>query len=158
MPCLVDNGEAYTESDEVVNYVEYFYPEPTLSLKDASDKMDKVRVLFCLVYVFCVTFFLFFYLWLVADWVGVAASNVQYHHKVVCRMRWELVLGVGDRSLVFAFYECVSRLVLLPSPKSRFLCFLPFLIQSLHFCFKVLISLYPCTIKRLTRSVEVVSR
>lgn len=51
MPCLVDNGEAYTESDEVVAYIEYFYPEPTLSLKDDPDKMDKVCVCVCVSFV-----------------------------------------------------------------------------------------------------------
>ena len=42
MPCLVDNGEAYTESSEIVDYIEYFYPEPPLSMKDNPDAMAKV--------------------------------------------------------------------------------------------------------------------
>lgn len=44
MPCLTDNGEAYTESSEIAEYIEYFYPEPTLSLKDNPDAMEKVCV------------------------------------------------------------------------------------------------------------------
>lgn len=42
MPCLVDSGEAYTESSNIVDYIEYFYPEPTLSLKDSPDAVAKV--------------------------------------------------------------------------------------------------------------------
>lgn len=42
LPCLVDSKEAYTESSNVVDYIEYFYPEPTLSIKD-SDSVAKVR-------------------------------------------------------------------------------------------------------------------
>lgn len=34
MPCLVDSREAYTDSSNIVDYIEYFYPEPTLSMKD----------------------------------------------------------------------------------------------------------------------------
>lgn len=41
LPCLVDSKEAYTESANVVDYIEYFYPEPTLSIKD-SDAVAKV--------------------------------------------------------------------------------------------------------------------
>lgn len=41
MPCLVDSKEAYTESANIANYIEYFYPEPTLSIKD-SDAVEKV--------------------------------------------------------------------------------------------------------------------
>ncbi|CAM9506076.1 unnamed protein product [Ascophyllum nodosum] len=43
MPCLVDNGEAYTESSEIVDYIEYFYPEPPLSMKDNPDAMAKAK-------------------------------------------------------------------------------------------------------------------
>ncbi|CAM9796652.1 unnamed protein product [Sphacelaria rigidula] len=43
MPCLTDNGEAYTESSEIAEYIEYFYPEPTLSLKDNPDAMEKAK-------------------------------------------------------------------------------------------------------------------
>ncbi|CAN0541437.1 unnamed protein product, partial [Laminaria digitata] len=42
MPCLVDGREAYTESSNIVDYIEYFYPEPTLSLKDNPDLPAKV--------------------------------------------------------------------------------------------------------------------
>ncbi|CAM9592732.1 unnamed protein product [Ectocarpus sp. 6 AP-2014] len=42
MPCLVDSKEAYTESANIVDYVEYFYPEPTLSIKD-SDAVAKAK-------------------------------------------------------------------------------------------------------------------
>lgn len=42
MPCLVDSGEAYTESSNIVEYIEYYYPEPTLSLKDEPQKVEKV--------------------------------------------------------------------------------------------------------------------
>ncbi|CAM9274194.1 unnamed protein product [Chrysoparadoxa australica] len=31
MPCLVHDGEAYTESSEIARYVEYFFPEPSLT-------------------------------------------------------------------------------------------------------------------------------
>ncbi len=41
MPCLVDSKEAYTESANIVDYIEYFYPEPALSIKD-SDAVAKV--------------------------------------------------------------------------------------------------------------------
>lgn len=41
LPCLVDSKEAYTESANIVDYIEYFYPEPTLSIKD-SDAVAKV--------------------------------------------------------------------------------------------------------------------
>lgn len=41
LPCLVDGKEAYTESANVVDYIEYFYPEPTLSIK-GSDAVAKV--------------------------------------------------------------------------------------------------------------------
>lgn len=41
LPCLVDSKEAYTESANIVDYVEYFYPEPTLSIK-GSDAVAKV--------------------------------------------------------------------------------------------------------------------
>lgn len=37
----MDSKEAYTESANVVDYIEYFYPEPTLSIKD-SDAVAKV--------------------------------------------------------------------------------------------------------------------
>lgn len=30
MPCLVHDGEAYTESDNIANYIRFFYPEPPL--------------------------------------------------------------------------------------------------------------------------------
>ncbi|KAG5188654.1 GSH-dependent dehydroascorbate reductase, monomeric enzymes catalyzing the reduction of DHA into asc [Tribonema minus] len=39
MPCLVHDGEAYTESSEIVRYIEYFFPEPTLSPQGASAQM-----------------------------------------------------------------------------------------------------------------------
>lgn len=45
MPCLVDSGEAYTDSANIVEYIEYFYPEPTLSMKDNPDAMKKVTQL-----------------------------------------------------------------------------------------------------------------
>lgn len=44
MPCLVDNGEPYTESSEIADYIEYFYPEPPLNLKDSPDAIAKVMV------------------------------------------------------------------------------------------------------------------
>ncbi|CAM9944167.1 unnamed protein product [Phaeothamnion confervicola] len=31
MPCLVHDGEAYTESSEIVRYLEYFFPQPPLT-------------------------------------------------------------------------------------------------------------------------------
>ncbi|CAN0066750.1 unnamed protein product, partial [Hapterophycus canaliculatus] len=42
LPCLVDSKEAYTESANIVDYIEYFYPEPTLSIKD-SDAVAKAK-------------------------------------------------------------------------------------------------------------------
>lgn len=44
MPCLVDSGEAYTESSNIADYIEYFYPEPTLSMKDSPEKVAAVRL------------------------------------------------------------------------------------------------------------------
>lgn len=43
MPCLVDSGEAYTESANIAEYIEYFYPEPSLSMKDSPEKVAAVR-------------------------------------------------------------------------------------------------------------------
>lgn len=42
MPCLTDNGEVYTESEEIVKYLEYFYPSPTLSL-ETPEIVEEVR-------------------------------------------------------------------------------------------------------------------
>jgi glutathione S-transferase len=40
MPCLVHDGEAYTDSHEIATYLDYFFPEP--ALKDpAKDPQSK---------------------------------------------------------------------------------------------------------------------
>lgn len=44
MPCLKDSGEAYTESEEIAKYLEYFYPSPTLSLQDTPELVEQVMV------------------------------------------------------------------------------------------------------------------
>jgi hypothetical protein len=43
MPCLVHNGEAYTDSAAIVRYIEYFFPEPSLSPKALNAEITEAQ-------------------------------------------------------------------------------------------------------------------
>mmetsp|Transcript_10893 Transcript_10893/g.16251 ORF Transcript_10893/g.16251 Transcript_10893/m.16251 type:complete len:327 (-) Transcript_10893:52-1032(-) len=40
MPCMVHNGEAYTESDEIVRYLNFFFPKYHLTDEDSEEDIE----------------------------------------------------------------------------------------------------------------------